>query len=167
MVGQAKSNWHLQLFFALWAYRTTVKTSTVFPPFQLVYGMEATLPIECDIPSLNLVVELLPNTTIDEETFLYLNKVDETRHDVALANEAHKRRMKVQYDRTFQPRSFDEGDLVLTYDQKHDKMGAGKFDSMWHGPYIISHVLENGAYELVDCDGIPLGEPRNGDYLKR
>ena len=66
MVGQAKSNWHLQLFSALWAYRTTVKTSTSFTPFQLVYGLEATLPIECEIPSLNLVVELLPNTTIEK-----------------------------------------------------------------------------------------------------
>ena len=33
MVGQAKSNWHLQLFSTLWAYRTTVKTSTSFTPF--------------------------------------------------------------------------------------------------------------------------------------
>ena len=66
VVGQAKSNWHLQLFSALWAYRTTVKTSTGFTPLQLVYTLEATLPIECDIPSLKLDVELLPNTTIDE-----------------------------------------------------------------------------------------------------
>ena len=75
--------------------------------------------------------------------------------------------MKVQYDRTIQPRSFNEGDSVLTYDQKHDKLGACKFESTWHGPYIVSHVLEKGAYELVDYDGIPLGEPRNGLYLKR
>ena len=67
--------------------------------------------------------------------------------------------MKVQYDRTVQPRSFNEGDLVLTYDQKHDKMGTCKFESMWHGPYIVSHVLEKGAYELVDYNMIPLGEP--------
>ena len=46
MVGQAKSNWNLQLFSALWAYWTKVKTSTSFTPFQLVYGIEATLPIE-------------------------------------------------------------------------------------------------------------------------
>ena len=98
MVGQAKSNWHLQLFSTLWAYRTTIKTSTSFTPFQLVYGLEATLPIKCGIPSLNLVVELLPNTTIDEERLLYLNKLNETRRDAALANEVHKQRMKVQYD---------------------------------------------------------------------
>ena len=75
--------------------------------------------------------------------------------------------MKVQYDRIVQPRSFNEGDLVLTYDLKHDKLGAGKFESMWHRTYIVSRVLEKGAYELVDCDEIPLGEPRNGLYLKR
>ena len=78
-----------------------------------------------------------------------------------------KPRIKIQYDRTVQPCSFDEGDLVLTYDQQHDKLGVGKFESMWHGPYIISRVLEKGAYELVDYDGILLGEPHNGIYLKR
>ena len=55
----------------------------------------------------------------------------------------------------------------MTYDQKHDKLGVRKFESMWHGPYIVSHILEKGAYELVDYDGIPLGELKNGLYLKR
>ena len=90
MVGQANSNWHLQLLSTLWDYRTTIKTSTDFTPFQIVYGLEATLSIECEIPSLKLVVELLPNTTIDEERFMYLNKLHETQRDVALANEAYK-----------------------------------------------------------------------------
>jgi hypothetical protein len=35
------------------------------------------------------------------------------------------------------------------------------------GPYIVHQVLEKGAYELVDYDGIPLSEPRNGLYLKK
>ena len=38
---------------------------------------------------------------------------------------------------------------------------------MWYGPFVISKVLEKGAYELVDYDGIPLGQPCNGLYLKR
>ena len=91
LVEKAKSNWRLQLFSTLWGYKTTVNTSTGFTPFQLVYELEATLPIECEIPSLNLTVELFPNTTIHEEQFLYLNKLDETHCNVALANEAHKR----------------------------------------------------------------------------
>jgi hypothetical protein len=58
MVGSNKTSSHLQLFSALWAYRTSIKTITRFTPFQLVYGMEAVLPIECEIPSLKLTVEL-------------------------------------------------------------------------------------------------------------
>ena len=75
--------------------------------------------------------------------------------------------MKAQYNISIQHHSFNVGEMVLTYDHKHDKLGAGKLDSIWHGPYIISHVLERGAYELIDYEGIPLGEPRNGLYLKK
>ena len=94
MVGRAKSSWNLQLFFELWAYRTIIKTSSSLNPFQLVYGLEANLPIKCETHSLNLVVQLLPNTILEEERFLYLNKLDETRRDATLANEVHKRRIK-------------------------------------------------------------------------
>ena len=124
--------------------------------------MEVVLPIECKIPSLKLAVELLPNTSIKEDFFLYLTNLDENRRDVSLANEAHKKHIKAQYDKSVQPRVFNEGDMVLNYDQTHYKL-----ESMWYGPYIVSKVLEKGAYELVDYDGIPFGKPRNGLYLKR
>ena len=96
-----------------------------------------------------------------------MNNLDETRRDAALANEAHKKHVKVQYDKSVQPHAFNEGDLVLTYDKRYNKLGKGKFKSMWYGPFVISKVLEKGAYELVDYDGIPLGQPHNGLYLKR
>jgi len=56
IIGIHKSNWHTMLFSALWAYRTLVKTSTGFTPFQLVYDLEAMLPIECEILSLQLAI---------------------------------------------------------------------------------------------------------------
>eukprot|EP00253_Pinus_taeda_P009175 PITA_09175 len=145
-VGMHKSNWHLMLFSALWAYRTLVKDATRFTPFQLVYGLEATLLIECEIPSLKLVVELLPNTTLVEERLLYLERLDETRQLATLAIEAQKKRVKTHFDHTIHPRSFVEGDLVLLYDQANDKLGAGKFEPMWHGHYIVKRVLQKGAY---------------------
>ena len=85
----------------------------------------------------------------------------------ALAIETHAKRIKAQYDRNVTPRNFSEGDLVLLYDQANDKLGAGKFVSMWHGPYVVKRKLVKGAYELVDFDGVSLGKPRNGLYLKR
>jgi hypothetical protein len=101
MVGEKKTSWHLQIFSALWAYRTLVKTTTGFTLFQLVYGVEAVLPIECEIPLLKLTVELLPHTSAEEERFLYLTKLDETRCDVSLINETYQKRMKSQYDNPF------------------------------------------------------------------
>ena len=65
---------------------------------------------------MKLAVELLPDTYTKEERFLYLNQLEKTRRDDALANEAHKKRVKAQYAKSVQPRSFNEGDLVLTYD---------------------------------------------------
>ena len=129
--------------------------------------MEAILPIECEIPSLKLVVELLPNTSAEEECLLYLMRLDETRSDTTLVLEAQKKRVKAQYDKHVKPRVFSEGDLVLLYEQDKNVLGAGKFKPMWCGPYIVSKVLVEGAYELVYYDGVPLGEPRNGLYLKK
>jgi len=67
MVGVNKTSWHLHIFSALWAYRTSVKNAIGFTPFQLVYGIEAVLLSECDIPSLKLTIELLPPTSTKEE----------------------------------------------------------------------------------------------------
>ena len=88
IVGDHKSNLHHILFSSLWDYRNSVKIS------QLVYGLEAVLPVQCQIPSLKLAVELLPDTSAEEEISLYLNKIDETQRDDALANEAHKKCVK-------------------------------------------------------------------------
>ena len=167
MIGTYKRSWHLILYSALWAYRTSVRNTTGFTPFQLVYGLEAVLPIQCEISSLKLAIDLLPGTLEEEARFLELIQLDETRRDAALANEAHKKQVKAQFDKNVKPRAFSEGDLVLLYDQASDKLGKGKLESLWMGPYIVKRVLAKGAYELMDYEGISLARPRNGLYLKR
>eukprot|EP00253_Pinus_taeda_P028060 PITA_28060 len=147
--------------------QTSVRNATGFTPFQLVYGLEEILPVQCEISPLKLAVDLLPGTSEEEACFLELIQLDETCRDIASANEAHKKQVKAQFDKNVKPRVFSEGDLVLLYDQESDKLGAGKFKSLWMGPYIVKRVLAKGAYELMDYDGIPLVQPRNGLYLKR
>ena len=67
--------------------------------------------------------------------------------------------MKTHFNHNVHPRSFVEGDLVLLYDQAKDKLGAGKLEPMWLGPYIVKKVLQKGACELVDYEGNPLEKP--------
>ena len=54
-----------------------------------------------------------------------------------MALEVNKHRVKVQYDKSIHPRSFSDSDLVLLWDQAREPLGAGKFNPMWHGPYMI------------------------------
>ena len=83
-----------------------------------------------------------------------------------MALEVNKHCIKVQYDKFVRPRKFSEGDLVILWDQAKEPLGARKFNPMWHGPYVVKHVLDKGTYVLVDYEGIALVEPRNGLYLK-
>eukprot|EP00253_Pinus_taeda_P009595 PITA_09595 len=75
--------------------QTSVRNATGFTSFQLVYGLEEILPVQCEISSLKLTVNLLPGTSEEEAHFLELIQLDKTRRDAASANEAHKKRVKV------------------------------------------------------------------------
>eukprot|EP00253_Pinus_taeda_P031214 PITA_31214 len=91
MIGVYKWSWYLILYSALWAYRKLVRNATGFTPFQLVYVLEAVLLVQCEISSVKLAVDLLPETLEEEARFLELIQLDENYCDAALANEAHKK----------------------------------------------------------------------------
>nr|XP_034920866.1 uncharacterized protein LOC118053664 [Populus alba] len=50
-------DWHEMLPFALYAYHTVVRTSTGTTLYALVYGMEAVMPLEVEIPSLRVLMD--------------------------------------------------------------------------------------------------------------
>ena len=94
MIGVCKINWHLILYSTLWVYWTSVRNATWFTPFQLVQGVEVIFPIHCEIFSLKLAIDLLPDTSAEEARLFNLIHLDETRREAELANKAHKRHIK-------------------------------------------------------------------------
>ena len=73
-------DWHEKLLFALHAYRTSVRKSTGATPFSLVYGMEAVLPIEVEIPSLRVLMEAkLEEAKWVQPRYEQLNLIEEKR----------------------------------------------------------------------------------------
>ena len=103
--------------------------------------MDYVVPVECEIPSLKLAIEILLDTSALEERLVHLEHLDEQRRDALVALEVNKRHIKVQYDKFVCLRKFSEGDLVLLWDQAREPLGAGKFNPMWHGPYVVKCVL--------------------------
>ena len=93
-IDAARSNWHIMLYPTLLSYRTNVKTATGFSPFQLIHGVEAVTPIECEISSLNIAIHVLPDMTELEERLVHLEHLDEQCRDVLTTNQAHKNMVK-------------------------------------------------------------------------
>ncbi|KAI0516060.1 hypothetical protein KFK09_008732 [Dendrobium nobile] len=52
-----KTEWHTKMAEALWVYRTTYKTPTKATPYSLVFGVEAVLPLEIELPSLRVAIQ--------------------------------------------------------------------------------------------------------------
>lgn len=63
----------------------TINLSIVVHEIQLYDDAK---PIKCQIPSLQIAIEPLPDTTAKEECLIYVNHLDETHRDVELALEA-------------------------------------------------------------------------------
>ena len=74
VVAKSKRDWHERLGEALWAYRTTYKTPTQSTPFALVYGVEAVLPLELQIPSFRIAMQ--EGLTEDENHKLHLDELE-------------------------------------------------------------------------------------------
>jgi len=36
-------------------------------------------------------------------------------------------------------------------------MSGSKFTSKWDGPYVVTEVYTNGAYKIVNADGVRMG----------
>ena len=73
-----RKDWVARLPEALWAYRTTWKSTTGFMPFELLYGKTVVMPIEFEHKTLRTALELgitLPATQQDH--ILHLNELDE------------------------------------------------------------------------------------------
>ena len=67
VVGNLKNDWHERIEEALWAYHTTYRTPTQAMPYYLVYGVEAILPLERQIPSLRIAIQARISRTFNKK----------------------------------------------------------------------------------------------------
>jgi hypothetical protein len=143
---RAAGAWVEELQSVLWSLRTTPNRSTKFTPFFLVYGAEAVLPSDMmfDSPRIQAYVE----EDAEDARQDGLDLLDEER-DVAIARSAiYQQNLRRYHSRRVRQRSFRVGDLVLRLIQ--DRKGLHKLSPPWEGPFVVSKVLLNGSYYLVD-----------------
>jgi len=149
-------DWHLQLPYALWGYRTSIRSSTRATPYSLVYGMEAVLPIEMGVRSLRTVLESeIPQTDWLLSRYDQLCILDEKRLKALYHIQGYQRRLRKAFDKKVRTRDLKLGDLVLKEIRAPIQDANRKFKQNWAGPYIIKQIYSRGVVRLMDLDAIP------------
>ena len=103
----------------LWAYRTTVRTSTGETPFMLAYGSEAVIPTEIEFPTHRVQMYDLQKNA--EERRLDLDLIEERREDAEIRQASYQQRTTRFYNQRVKQRPIAVGDLVLKKTWKKPK----------------------------------------------
>ncbi|BFG32165.1 hypothetical protein CerSpe_184390 [Prunus speciosa] len=110
-LNSAKGAWPEKLPEALWAIRTSYRTSMGETPFSLAFGSEAVVPVEIGESSYR--TESFEPKANEAAVALSLDLIEEHRTVANLRNEAYKQRVSRYYDSRVRPRSFRIGDWVM------------------------------------------------------
>ncbi|XP_075473874.1 uncharacterized protein LOC142504919 [Primulina tabacum] len=100
ITSKSKRDWHEIIGEALWAYRTTYRTPTQATPYALVYGVEAVVPLEQQIPSLRMAVQ--EGLTEEENVRLRLEELealDEKRLEAQQRLECYQARLSRAFNK--------------------------------------------------------------------
>ncbi|XP_050878259.1 uncharacterized protein LOC127082076, partial [Lathyrus oleraceus] len=134
----------------------------------LVYGMEAVLPIEVEIPSMRILMETkLEEAEWIQNRFDQLNLIDEKRLTSLCHGQLYQKRLKRAFDKKVRVREFREGDLVLKKILPIHKDSRGKWTPNYEGPYVVKKVFSGGALILTTMDDEELSHPVNSDAVKK
>ncbi|XP_060183076.1 uncharacterized protein LOC132613032 [Lycium barbarum] len=153
-ITDSHRQWHEKLPYALLGYHTTARTSTGATPYMLVYGSEAVIPAEVEIPSLRIIQDVgLEDAEWVRSRHEQLMLIDEKRMDAVCHGQLYQNRMSKAFNKRVRPRKFEPGQLVLKRIFPHQDEAKGKFAPNWQGPYVVHRVLSGGALILAEMDG--------------
>ncbi|KAJ9547104.1 hypothetical protein OSB04_019647 [Centaurea solstitialis] len=160
----AKGRWVEELASVLWANRTTPRTSTGQTPFSLVYGCEAVLLIESQVP-------VARHRTIEQNSIDLCYDIDalEELREKAFQKMASQKAMVERYfNKKVKIKVFQVRDHVLRrVFPNTQESNAGKLSIKWEGPYIITKIVGKGAYKISTNEGNEIPHSWNATHLKR
>ncbi|PNY14157.1 retrotransposon protein putative unclassified [Trifolium pratense] len=169
-IAQKPRNWNKTLNQVLWACRNSPKESTNSTPFRLTYGHDAVLPVEIYLQSIRIQRQVdLPVDHYWNMMFDELVDLDEERLRALDTLSRQKERVAKAYNKKVKSKAFDVGELVWKVILPMDKKDRilGKWSPNWEGPFKITQIFSNGAYEIEELTSEKRTLNINGKYLKK
>ncbi|ODQ75353.1 hypothetical protein LIPSTDRAFT_109054 [Lipomyces starkeyi NRRL Y-11557] len=162
-LAKAKGKWPDNLSFALWADQTTIRGTTGYSPYFLMYGQNGFLPIDYIFST--WPVEHIENTDNISTTELLCRRIDKLKqHLVDVGDARSKLKQSRKNSSKIWSDDIQEGDLVHLYDSAG---GQGRrLCARWSGPYRVFEKKANGSYGLEEIDGAKFERSVAGNRLK-
>ena len=141
-------DWDEHIHLVLFAYRTSIHTSTGFTPFFLLHGYDALYPVDVKVnPELG---QPLPYPAYVNRLAKRLTLAQELVQDHI---QRAQQRQAYYYDKlTKSAREYEIGDLVMEYTPTTKEKLSKKLLPKWFGPYEVIAKTTPVNYKLV-CPG--------------
>jgi hypothetical protein len=170
---EPKEMWIDHLLAVLWADRITVRRTTGYWPFRLMFVQDAVLLIELENLTWNTAnwIQGIDNTA--SLITARARQLERRREDidVAIQNLKESRDANKRYfdqAANLQAEDLQIGDLALMHETKIDQSHGTKLDAQWQGPYRVTEIAQSlGTYRLAELDGAELAGWIDGSRLKK
>ena len=145
-VSKKTYEWSSYLDTCVFAYNTSRHESSKYPPFTLMFGRQATLPIDVELSDAGKT-ESVPSIQLN------IPKMQEERIkllDQAKSNilQAQKKQKELFDKKNAKPLHYSVGQLVLKKDFTRTKSKGGKLKERYTGPYEITQAITRGVFQL-------------------
>ena len=145
-VDEKKETWEDYLDTCIYAYSTSRHESSLFTPFELMFGRKTVLPIDLSSGSNGVGADEVIENGGDEEALLDARRkrLEEAKANIVSAQQKQK---EIYNHKHHQPEVFAIGAIVMKHFTRKKRKG-GKLDTKWTGPYKVAKALGRGLYRL-------------------
>ncbi|KAL5518000.1 hypothetical protein EMCRGX_G003661 [Ephydatia muelleri] len=167
-VNEKKEDWDVYIDCHVFEYNTAKHASSLYSPFEVMFGRKAVLPIELSFNDEGKTLlddyEKHDTQQDSDSCHVYLTNarkeiLENVKRNVMDAQRIQKR----NYSRKRGKGShFGIGDKVLKKDFRRKKRAGGALDPKWLGPY---EVIGKGLFLVKRCDDGKV-DRAHGDHLK-
>lgn len=160
-------DWHEILLYAFHAYRTIIRTSTDATLYSLEYGMKTVMPLEVEISSLRILINVkLKESEWEKLKFKQFNLISEKRLVEICYHLFYQSRIAKAYNKRVEPRVFKETDLILKKIFSILEEEYNKWASNYEGSYVVK-AFSRGALISTKMDRDDLLKTVNFNVVKK
>jgi hypothetical protein len=164
LVSNENKEWDHFVDATLFAYRTKKHKTTGHSPFYLMYGRQATLPLDLKIPGGNEENDV--ENPLLARLYRLIDQLENDRQEVLDRITQGQQQRKNRHDQARISQKLKIGDKVLVERTWLKTNFSAKLEDKWIGPYFIHNVLENNVYKLRTIEGRLVKNVVHGNRLK-